>query len=343
MSGADLSDVNFDQSKLERAKLVKANMARVSLFGTVLKHADLTEAQLPDAAAWGARFDDATLREAILSGAELGSASLQRANLVKANLEAAKMSSTNLEDSEMWEANLKRAALDHANLKRAKLFGCDLTGASLRMADCGAADLQGATLTECSLFLTNFERADLRNVTDAHFDSTIIRAAMFSSNAKDWWSVLRRRYTGPMFALHLLLLVVFALPYLVRAIWWHGISESQGLVQRFGGNPCLVGDCAPGSWTVGELVIGLDRPWYRWSLVIGLILYNISRGFLTLRVSLLRDQEERSGSAPSWGEYRRLVLLHGFVYVLFGLVLVNFGYELWRLLWAPVSLPLWKG
>jgi hypothetical protein len=71
------------------------------------------------------------------------------------------------------------------------------------------------------------EGADVRGATGLMLDDTKIRNTRFEPTADDEWSVLRRNYTGPRFAITLLALVAFALPYLGKSIGWVAANRAQ--------------------------------------------------------------------------------------------------------------------
>ena len=90
---------------------------------------------------------------------------------------------------------------------------------------------------------------------------------------------------------------------------------------------------------IWELVLGLDKGIGYFGLVIALLIYNIFRGFLTYRVGLLREAEERSGDSPAWKDYRRLHLIHRAASILFIVALGSFFFHAWHWMTQPVLLP----
>lgn len=101
--------------------------------------------------------------------------------------------------------------------------------------------------------------------------------------------------------------------------------------------------CAQGCEDVpiGMLLIGYHNGWASTLPAILLIIYNMMRAYLTVRVAPLREIEERCDHTPAYADYRHLeivsvlVLLVG---IFAGLSFVNHLY-LW--LSSLVSVPTW--
>lgn len=248
---------------------------------------------------------------------DLVSADLKGMSLVMTNLEGAQLAGADFEGSELIAANLKDAVLVAANLKRAMLYETRFQGADLRKAD-----LRGAIFN-----FSNLEDADLRSVKGLVLDSTMIRDTRFSPRATDPWSVLRRAYTGPKFTFQLLALIVFALPYLGKTVFWsfvnRGQAYTQGILEAIKQRAvqqklddqtiaslglstdeiislsrCLNDVCE--QWSALQLLLGSDQQGLLWLLPLILIFYNALRGGLTYFIAPLRDEEERSGYSPAW-------------------------------------------
>jgi hypothetical protein len=143
-----------------------------------------------------------------------------------------------------------------------------------------------------------------------------------------------------MFAIHFFILVCFLIPYGLRTAYWVSVSTTQGLtaeaVNRFEAklrDITASPDLSAASDThlvelvlqslkkvvlcegcrevpLWQILLGMDQGLQGAALPIALLLYNLCRALLTWRVSLLRDEEERSGFAPALDEYARLKWLH---------------------------------
>ncbi len=230
-----------------------------------LAGADLSGANLAGADLSGANLTGATLFFANLSGADLSSENLSDSDLHHANLTGASLNYANLSDADLFHANLTGAALGHANLSNSDLCGANLTGATLFFANLSGADLSSANLSGADLRQTNLTNADLRDASNVRLDDTLTRGAHFSpvlvrywamlsnyvfaglirwlrrrgwnraarqfhfsaGKNNDPWSVLRQLYAGPRMIFLLLFLIVFAVPYVGRAIWWGAVARAE--------------------------------------------------------------------------------------------------------------------
>jgi uncharacterized protein YjbI with pentapeptide repeats len=290
-----------------------------------------------------------------LSGAYLMSHDLRGAALMIANLAEADLRAAKLSDANLYGANLTRANLGAAELTRTNLGDAHLV----------KTNLQHAKLSQAKLERANLEEAILIDALDVRLDANLIRNARFSPYAKDPWSVLRRSYTGSRFALHLLLLLAFVIPYLIRAVTWVGANEAQVMIlstanklEDFANNiktdeprksaliheiaselskPCLSRNCK--ETAVWRILTALDREPQYWILVMALWLYNLSRGILTWRVSPLREEEERSGYCPRYRRkdgYGWLIPLHKTVQALIWVAVTSVLYHAWDWLSRPV-------
>ncbi len=90
------------------------------------------------------------------------------------------------------------------------------------------------------------------------------------------------------------------------------------------------------------VLLGLHRGFLPVALAAIVVLYNTGRGFLTLRVSLLRDAEERSHTTPEWDEYKRLHKTHLVARILFWVAVTAVVYNtlVWTVttwIWVPVG------
>jgi len=144
----------------------------------------------------------------------------------------------------LHHCDFRGCAFVRADLRDADLRGAHLGGADLSYADLSGADLTGARLKGAKLFHAKLKGADLRFAQDIEFDENEIDGASFTSLVSrfarkpqdvlpeeffDWgeplgklddhWSKLRRTYTGPRFALLLLLTVAFLLPHVLQVVF----------------------------------------------------------------------------------------------------------------------------
>ena len=204
-------------------------------------------------------------------------------------------------------------------------------------------------------------------------DDTLIQSARFSSRSADPWSILRRNYSGPMFAIHMLLLVAFVLPLVSKTAFWFATGRAQvavaenekvqGVLRQVKATKKKVDEIAKKvtgkqeskaetpvedgkhlTWKKTRVVwalIGWHQGWLLVVLALGGIAYNAMRFFLTYRVGLLRDREQQSGRSPGESEYLWLFNLHVAANYLVCLVSLFFAITLWNWLTQPVSIPVY--
>ncbi len=223
-------------------------------------------------------------------------------HLEGADLESARLDHADLEGAHLEHANLRDAHLEHSYLRDAHLEHANLFRASLEHADLRHAYLEDAILLEVDL-----SSAELRDARGLRFDDNPIRDIRIEGNARDPWSVLRRSYTGPWFFAHLLLLVLFFAPYAGKAVALTGVAEVQALISEQ--IAALEGEPVPVSFRQTRafyVLIGIKQGGLAFGLGLFVVGYNVLRVLLTLRVSMLRDAEERSVVSP------RLVEYHGY-------------------------------
>jgi len=298
-----------------------------ALSGAQLQGADLSDYDLREA-----RLEGADLTRANLERADLAGASLHEAILYEANLDAAHLTGANLEDADLLMTSASKAILSGVKARGARwagaivrgsqVGGADLRDADLREAEFQGSDLRRARLEGAILWTTHLDEADLRDASGMRLDETIIRNSKFSPRSSDRWSTLRRHYTGPRYAVTLLLLVAFVLPYFAKAAGWVAAARTQEVLDvaltELDDRLAPLGDSAVAAEIVGSIREGLPiegAPGWRkvrvWQLLLGvdkglgyllttclLLLYNILRGLLTWVVGPMRDAEERSGVAP---------------------------------------------
>lgn len=216
-------------------------------------------------------------------------------HLERADLENARLEHADLEGAHLEHANLRDAHLEHAYLRDSHLEHANLFRANLEHADLRHAYLEDAILLEADL-----SSAELRDARGLRFDDNPIRDIRIEGNARDPWSILRRSYTGPWFFAHLLLLVLFFAPYAGKAIALTGVAEVHALVREqiaaLEGEPISVSFRQTRAFYV---LIGIEQGGLAFVLGLFVVGYNGLRAVLTLRVSMLRDAEQRSFVSPS--------------------------------------------
>lgn len=310
----------------------------------------------------GAKFANADLRGANLSGANLSGSDLSGADLRGAKLVGAYLYGANLRDANLLEARLEEACLEKADLRDTNLLDAKLTKVNAR----------SIRLTGAFLFRADIAGSDLDEAKGIRLDSTHVAGARLPVAGADAWSVLRRHYTGPAMAVNLLLSALFLIPLAGRAAFWTAINHVQmatgATLQNIGASPCLAASCM--HIPVWEVILGVGQAPFLFAASICLLVYNALRVFLTLKISPLRDEEERSGFSPRFWpthpapygavdpiphggrlgrfavfvnrlmqSYRWMTWLHRVMQVLVWVALSMVAWHVWRWMTLAVYLP----
>lgn len=343
---------------LREACLVNEDLREANLYFADLRKSNLVLANLSGAKLSGAQ----------LGGAELWNADLGKADFSGADLDGADIHSADLSGADLRAAGLRGANFGGANLSGTNLCGADLSGANFGGANLSGADLRSAYLHAANLCDANLSGTDLVGAIGMRLDGTDIRGARFSPNADEPWHHVRRGYTGGKFFFHLLLLVIFFGSMGLRTAMWAGVNRAQTAVvnaaQRLDDaaektkatHPDLAVAMSEASrelakvketftedtrtYRIWQVLLGLDRGPWACVLAVLLLVYNAGRGWLTYTVGAMREEEERSGFAPYWKDYKRAWYLHH--YVMRWLILIaatSFAYHAYFWLTAKVVLP----
>ncbi|UYV11835.1 MAG: pentapeptide repeat-containing protein [Phycisphaera sp.] len=211
------------QSHLEFANLSEAHLQFVNLSHVHLQHSNLYSTDLEHA--------------------YLGDARLEYANFSQALLQHASLYSTHLE-----HAYLGGASLDHGHYHSAYFEHAYLGYASLEHADLTSTHFEHANLCWASL-----DHADVRHASGLLVYANLADRLHIEGAAPDPWSVLRRTYTGPRYALHLLLTLAFLLPFVVSVSNLGAIDRAYTAIAEATPRPAFeprLGDL-PGAGTHG--------------------------------------------------------------------------------------------
>ena len=198
---------------------------------------------------------------------------------------------------------------------------------------------------------TMFDRADIRGLIGFTPNGESVQGARFHPNASDPYSILRRKYTGPMLFFHIILIAIFFIPYIMKAGAWTLVEKTQtamieqGLDSGLGAGTLADSEhfAQHGVWWV---VLGFRegaQGWAMGAIAILFIFYNIVRVYVTHRMSLLRDAEERSGYLPEMKEYWTCFNWHRYflvwVYLLaMGSFLIHFGSWMLDTVYVPTAM-----
>lgn len=257
-----------------------------------------------------------------------------------------------------WNQWRDENEIHEVDLRGGDFSGDDLRGANLSRSDLSGADLRGARLKGAELFNANLQGADLRGVKRLRLNQTYVKGAHFDYYAKDPWSVLRRKYTGPKLIFTLLFFVAFMLPYVAKVLFWSSVSRAQKFTEALlderasavglDTEPvtnlarCLADNCelVP-AW---KLILPFYQESWIWILAVALIAYNFIKAIQTWYVAEMRDHEERTGYTPLWVDrfgfgYWFSYFWHWVLLVLFGAAVVVFFINAHHWLFQGVWIP----
>ena len=274
-----------------------AEGARLEIKGIDAKSWSLVGVNLSDCDIVGGDWSEADLTRAKAQGTQFKGVILQQTIFDFAELEGAVFD----KNCVMFKASFKSVEASHANF-----FG------NLKSATFEAADLQDANFKDAVLYDTIFDRADLQRVKDFKPNHTRIRGTLFSANAPDPWSKLRRTYTGLRLALNLAAFGLFIAALAAKAYGLYGIaliqaSTTEGLAERLAeaglATDILKAECElPGTpcrhVRIIEVLMGFTQSPIATLYVVLAILVNGLRFLLTFSVAQMREEEERSGFSP---------------------------------------------
>ncbi|OAB58723.1 hypothetical protein AY599_06255 [Leptolyngbya valderiana BDU 20041] len=314
---------HLERVNLKTLDLRHAMLERAHLEYAVLDHARLGHAHMNHAHLTHAHMLDTHLEAAQLFGADLSHAHLGHAHLTGTLLACSQMEHSYLSRADATHANFRGAVLASARIASAKMQHADLTSATLNNADLRGTDFSHAKLSAVSLagssiYAANFDNANLRWSRAMLFDDNAVQRLDIEGNAPDPWSTLRRTYTGPMFFVHLLLLVAFLLPYAAKVLTLTTTARGYEALRQSleAGEGVPPGADVVRAWLVHFdashtdthawwVLLGGTHAWW-WALVptaLAILCYNVLRGHLTLTIGVLRDQADRVERTPTLVEY----------------------------------------
>lgn len=327
--------------------------AMVSFVNANISNCDFHHSSLGNVNFTGGNLTATNFNGCVLGSSVLTSVNARLARFVDAKMSRVIASSGVFRSCDFTNADLRSANLTNADFANAKFVGADLR----------RVDFSNARLTDA-----DFADAKLDGAKHLRFDGNNIRGTQFSSNIDEAWHHVRRAYTGTKFFFHLLLLTVFLGGMGLRAIMWLGVNKAQTAVveaskrldeaaaQASTTNPevsVAISHAASElgkvtatftddirTYQVWQVLLGLDRGLGPCLLAIMLLLYNAGRGWLTYTVGAMREEEERSGYAPYWKDYRLAWYIH--FYAMRYLILLaglSFAYHAYFWLTAKVVLP----
>ena len=186
LTGADLSNLDFSEQELIRARLRQCRGRKTNFMKATLRYADFAGADLQEAYFIGANLLEANFENADLRQADLYLADLTRARLMGANLEAANLESACLQAADLTRANFHAANLNQANLLDAITLETAFRGASMietkTIREKPKKPWFGAWLVDRSQYVSNFYMA----IITAGMGAIVATMATAVANAPYW-------------------------------------------------------------------------------------------------------------------------------------------------------------
>lgn len=367
LEGADLTNAHLEGADLTNARLEKASLWEANLKGANLRYAHLEGADLRHAHLEGADLTDANLEKA-----NLGNANIERANLRGAHLERATLLVEGGKSSQwdlIWPFYPIPYKLDRNYIRNTEFHSRARDPWSVLRRSYTGSNMVFVLLFTLAAFLPVIAKATFWSAVSRWQEAAapvavnaVQRTSKFLAKTPGpaWtpWvekaqafllGVERERMTLPQVRETLELLASSAaaietfrerasenaaeLEELRQVKSW--VTQAQEAVHILAPD----GEIRLRERRVLSLVLGTEDGWHIALFSAVLLLYNVTRAFLTYRVGPLRDDEERVGVSPAWAGYKPLWRLHQVtspvlaVSVLFGIVRILSS------LWATVLVP----
>lgn len=256
--------------------LREAKLHHVSAAGVIFENCDFSLTE----------FDHGDFVGAIFRGCTLQQTSFISANLFNARFE-------DLVDPKK-SCDLTRVILEHALASNAHFLHADLSSARASHAIFEYVNFTGSKLTDATFDYTN-----LWGSTGICLDHTKTLFAHFSAAASDPWSILRRTYTGPRFALNFLLFTLFVAILSAKAFALYGLAlvEGAALIREPLANYCAVENACE-TTSLLAIVSGWDEGPIAFTYVLFSLFHNGLRFVITMIVTGMREEEDRSRVSP---------------------------------------------
>lgn len=339
--------INFEGAKLQGVNFTKILVKRWD-------HMDEMERHLND-------FSDIDLSGMDFTGALLPSSNFKRAKLNRVSFQDAKLSDCDFTESEVNAVNFSYADLSsvifgNVDLTTAKLSGADLTKANLRSAKNFILDDNYTDRTKFPV-IANDPWSKLRGSYSGpmfllNMILLITFLTVYGGKVAFWYGINQAQQE------------ILDVQKNINAVLKNYEAEIQNKESQDGAliieaklsvlkevrykitpitnlGLCLQPEQKCRTQSVFFAVIQWGYPWFPAILAMALIVYNMFRSFLTYRISILRDNEDKSQFSPSYNSYKRLFFLHK--YLLTPLVFVSVAsitYHSVRILFfTQVTLP----
>jgi uncharacterized protein YjbI with pentapeptide repeats len=148
LSGLDLSGQTAHGLTIEEARIQRVSFAETRLNRVRVMDADVQRADFSGAVWDAARVVRATIRDSRLIGMHLVDAELQEVRFVECVMTGGIFVGLSCDHVAFDRCILREASFESANLNGVDFRECDLSGADLRGAKLDGADLRGANLSE---------------------------------------------------------------------------------------------------------------------------------------------------------------------------------------------------
>lgn len=328
-----LKDISFIDSKAESCRIVNSRLAKCSFdrsdLGFNVQGASFDRCSFMDVRLRFRGAENVVFNSCNFSKARL-TCSFKGSKFTDCKFEGSSWDACKMQDSTFENSDLRSVRIEACNFESCLFRKCDFTSALFRSIVSPGGLL--VRFESC-----NFENADLRAIKKLELDDCYIAGARLPKDISDPWSILRRRYTGIRAIANLMLLVAFFLPYVIETILWISLNRIESLPQ------VKESVCAQGcsEMPVAALLFGYHNGWISVLTAALLVAYNIMRGYLTLQVAPLRENEERCHYTPAREEYGPLYSVHLFVSAVMKFAVASFIVHLIAWLSSMVSAPKW--
>lgn len=378
LQNSDLSNADLRRAKIIKVNLEFSKITDAKLDGVIIDGSNLQRSQFNNSSMiavkilnsnlLGAKFNNikfykSTIINTELSGSDFSESDLSHASMSGNHFIGAKFIKTNLESANLSSSNFIGVIFDKAKMKNTNFKAANLKETSIRYVT-----LQNTILTNAEVTDADFTSSNLRDVVGYEFDSNNIIDARFSPNAKDKYSTLRNTYTGYWFFIILLLTVLALTPYVVKTAMWLTVAESENVINKIQTRfESTINDIQTVSPLAKEQIIRLNEfgkdlnpskskrykktnvlrtvtGWedgaFGFTLSMFLLLYNFTRGYVTLKVMRLRETEERSRHSPNKSDYKLLFQIHKILKIMLWGTLTIFIFKILHLFLTELYIPL---
>ncbi len=294
----DLADAD-----LRDRDLTGANLSAVTLRSADLSRAKLTNANLEGAILWGATLRGADLRMADLKSTDLRFADLEHAILAQAKFKGARLSEANLCHADL--RGIKELVLDRTMIREASF--------SPRPSDLWSGLRRRYTGSKALLNLLLFVLFILPYASKILFWGGVSQGEKLAITAVKEIEVALGQENRKLAAVLVSLRdrigvlteedgaeVEVMLLTIDQAIELHTLAQDEWKAKY---DSYKANNFGFKKYKIWQLLLGLDRNDGSWFVILLLVIYNVSRVTLTLKIVPLEESASRSGYSPEAKEY----------------------------------------